>query len=56
MTAIILEFPGSQRSHRTRGVCFHCLGRYPDLTDYSCYGFGKWTAASPSSESWCKDL
>jgi hypothetical protein len=42
MTAIILEFPGSQRSHRTRGVCVHCLGRYPVLTDYSCYGFGKW--------------
>jgi hypothetical protein len=20
----------------------HCLGRYAELTDYSCYGFGKW--------------
>jgi hypothetical protein len=47
MSATVIEFPSrtvrnSHRSHRTRGVCVHCLGWYPELTDFSCYGFGKW--------------
>jgi hypothetical protein len=46
MSATVIEFPSGmvrgQRSHRTRGVCVHCLGWDPDLTDYSCYGLGKW--------------
>jgi hypothetical protein len=44
MTATVIEFPSGlvRRSHRTRGVCMYCLGWYPDLTDFNCYGLGKW--------------
>jgi hypothetical protein len=47
MSAAIIKFPSrtvrnSHGSHRTRGVCVHCLGWYRELTDFSCYGIGKW--------------
>jgi hypothetical protein len=32
---------GSEKSPNLR-VCIYCLGWYPELTDFSCYGLDKW--------------
>lgn len=47
MTATIVQFPSHKvsnphQSYRTRGVCVYCRGWRAELTDFSCYKFGKW--------------
>ena len=47
MSATIIQFPSQKvptprRSHSARGVCVYCFGWRPEVTDFSCYGLGKW--------------
>jgi hypothetical protein len=47
MSGTVIQFPSQKvpsprRSHRTRGVCVYCFGWRAEVTDFSCYGLGKW--------------